>query len=95
MEQVTNLVAPSEGAAATAAGGGATRAASEAAGAGREGSTTISIFMGRSVDGERKVMRRERRKQIFVSLLSGNESKQKEQNRRLAYSLLQMTGRQH
>lgn len=37
-------------ASATAAtGAGATRAANEAAGAGFEGSTTISIFMGRSV----------------------------------------------
>lgn len=45
----TNLGAPSVTGAA-AAGGGATRATSDAAGAGREGSTTISIFMGRSVD---------------------------------------------
>ena len=91
---IANLGAASA-AGAAAAGAGATRDTSDAAGAGLVGSTTISIFMGRSVDGERKVMRRERRKQIFVSLLSGNESKQKEQNRRLAYSLLQMTGRQH
>lgn len=34
---------------AAATGAGATRAANEAAGAGFEGSTTISIFMGRSV----------------------------------------------
>jgi len=34
---------------AAAAGGGATREASDWAGAGRAGSTTISIFMGRSV----------------------------------------------
>ena len=44
----TDLGAPS--AAGAAAGGGATRAASDAVGAGREGSTTISIFIGRSVD---------------------------------------------
>lgn len=34
---------------AAATGAGATRAANEAVGAGFEGSTTISIFMGRSV----------------------------------------------
>lgn len=49
ISKVTYL-APSAGA---AAGAGATRAANEAAGAGRVGSTTISIFMGRSARTKR------------------------------------------
>lgn len=76
----TNLAAPSAGAAAAAAGAGATRAAREAAGAGREGSTTISIFIGRSVDseGEGFVTRREERQRFFVSFaVSGKRSEAK------------------
>lgn len=63
--------------AAAAAGGGATRAASEAAGATRVGSTTISIFMGRSVVGKAERVG-ERRKQSLSVAVQRDESKQKE-----------------
>jgi hypothetical protein len=44
-----NYLAAGAATAVAVAGRGATREASDAGGAGREGSTRISIFMGRSV----------------------------------------------
>ena len=59
-------------AAAVTAGAGATREAREAAGAGLVGSTTISIFMGRSVGRRHRravgEYQRERKKQIVSSV---------------------------
>lgn len=72
-------------AAGAIAGDGATRAASDAAGAGREGSTTISIFIGRSVV-ENGMTRWE--KEVVLSVaVQRRESKQKEQDDVLRYAV--------